>query len=92
MDAKPNKGAKPPVEKNELLGKKQKHILPIIRRKDGGHMSSYKKNQTNLDDFRHDIAFLGNFVQKKTQKNHLFENDSPLINDDSLVDFYIRKY
>jgi len=80
------------VEKNQFRGKKGKNVLPIIRRKDGGFMSSYKKNQTNLDDFNHDISFLGNFDQNKTQKKHVIENDSLLINDDSLVDFYIRKY
>jgi len=34
-----------PVEKNQLKGKKEKRVLPIIRRKDGGFMSSYKKSQ-----------------------------------------------
>jgi hypothetical protein len=37
-------------EKNELFGRKPiKH--PIIRRKEGGFLSSYSKYQTNLDDY-----------------------------------------
>ncbi len=64
------------VEKNQLRGKKEKRVLPIIRRKDGGFMSSYKKNQTNLDDFMDNNGFLGNFVNKNARKNHFSDKDS----------------
>lgn len=65
-----------PVEKNQLRGKREKRILPIIRRKDGGYMSSYKKSQTNLDDFMDNNGFLGNFVNKNARKNHFSDEDS----------------
>jgi len=64
------------VEKNQLTGKKEERVLPIIRRKDGGFMSSYKKNQTNLDDFMGNDGFLGNFVSKKVRKNHFIDENS----------------
>ena len=64
------------VEKNQLRGQKEKRVLPIIRRKDGGFMSSYKKSQTNLDDFMDNNGFLGNFVNKNARKNHFTDEDS----------------
>jgi len=79
-------------EKHSYFGRQPEINLRIVRRKDGGFMSSYKKNQMNLDDFMCNNAFLGNSIQKNVRKNHVFENDSYLKNDDSLVDFYIRKY
>jgi hypothetical protein len=36
-------------EKDDLFNRKSKN--PIIRRKDGGFLSSYSKHQTNLDDY-----------------------------------------
>jgi len=80
------------IEKNELRGKKEKHILSIIRRKNGGFVSSYKKNQTKLDDFNNDNAFFRKNKTSNLLKNHLSKNDFLLSNDDSFVDFYIRKY
>ena len=81
-----------PFEKNQLIGKKEKHALPIIRRKDGGFMSSYKKNQTKLDDFNLDDAFFRKNKISKSQKNHHSKKDSLQGKLDSFVDFYIRGY
>ena len=36
-------------EKDDLFNRKSKN--PIIRRKDGGFLSSYSKYQTNLEDY-----------------------------------------
>ena len=36
-------------EKHSLFGKKPKTDLRIIQRRDGGYISCYKKNQTNLN-------------------------------------------
>lgn len=79
-------------EKNELRGKKEKHILPIIRRKDGGFVSIYKKNQTKLDDFNIDNAFFRRNKIFKSQKINYSKKDFLLEKLDSFVDFYIRKY
>jgi hypothetical protein len=38
-------------EKEEFYGRKSKKKIPIIRRKDGGFLSSYSKYQTSLDDY-----------------------------------------
>jgi hypothetical protein len=38
-------------EKYRFYGKKNNGKLPIIRRKDGGFLSSYHENQKSLDDF-----------------------------------------
>lgn len=80
------------IEKNELRGKKNKNHLPIIRKKEGGYMSSYKNCQRSLDDFIGNNVLLGNFTNKNNRKKTISENDSLLKNDDSLVDFYIRMY
>ena len=80
------------VEKHELLNKKLDRKLPIIRKKDGGFLSSLKKNQTNLYDFIDNNSFLGKISSKREKKNPVFKNDSLLEYDDSLVDFCIRKY
>jgi hypothetical protein len=81
-----------PIEKNELLDKKSKRVLPIIRRKDGGFVSSYRKNQAKLDDFNDDYAFFRKNKVFKSQKKYDSKNGSLLSNDDSFVDSYIRKY
>jgi hypothetical protein len=80
------------VEKRNLLDKKERRVPPIIRRKDGGFLSSYRRNQMKLDDFMDDIGFLGKNSSKLRQKNHVFKNGSLLENGDSLVDFCIRMY
>jgi len=40
-----------PDEKHKFAGKPKKRMLPVIRRKDGGFLSSYHQNQKNLDEF-----------------------------------------
>jgi hypothetical protein len=80
------------VEKRNLLDKKDRRVPPIIRRKDGGFLSSFKGNQMKLDDFIDEIGFLGKNSSRPEQKNHVFKNGSLLENGDSLVDFCIRMY
>ena len=63
-------------EKHSLFGKKIKTDLRIIRRKDGGYLSCYNKNQKNLDDFMDKNDFLGNFANKNSRKNHLIDRQS----------------
>jgi len=38
-------------EKHKFTGKPRKHVLPVIRRKDGGFLSSYHESQSKIDDF-----------------------------------------
>lgn len=80
------------IEKRNLLDRKERRVPPIIRRKDGGFLSSYRRNQMKLDDFMDEIGFLGKNSSKLRQKNHVFKNGSLLENGDSLVDFCIRMY
>ena len=63
-------------EKHSLFDKKPKIDLRIVRRKDGGFMSSYKINQMNLDDFMDNKALLGNSAKKATRKNHITDKES----------------
>ena len=79
-------------EKHKIIGKSRKQRLPVIRRKDGGFLSSFHKNQLKIDDYMDETGFLGKNSSKREQKNHVFKNDSLLENDDSLVDFCIRMY
>jgi hypothetical protein len=46
FDIKLSKG-----EKNDLMRNRDAHNTPVIRKKDGGYLSSYRKNQTKLEDF-----------------------------------------
>jgi len=77
-------------EKHRITGKPGKRILPVIRRKDGGFLSSYIKSQMKLDDFIGKTCFLGKNSSKREQKNHVFKNGSLLENGGSSVDFCIR--
>lgn len=79
-------------ERQRLAKLKENRVFPVIRRKNGGFLSSIKKNQAKLDDFMGENGFLGKFDSVKLQKIHHSKNDSLLENCDSLVDFYIRKY
>jgi hypothetical protein len=79
-------------EKHRIIGKPGKRMLPVIRRKDGGFLSSYDKSQLKIDDFMGETGFLGKNSSKREQKNHVFKNGSLLENGDSLVDFFIRMY
>jgi hypothetical protein len=79
-------------EKHRIIGKPGKRMLPVIRRKDGGFLSSYHKSQMKLDDFNENYAFPHKSTSAKSQKIQSSNEDSLLTNDDSLIDFYIRKY
>ena len=79
-------------EKHRIIGKPRKHKLPVIRRKDGGFLSSYSESQMKLDDFNEEEGFPHKSMSVKSQKIQSSNEDSLLTNDDSLIDFYIRKY
>jgi hypothetical protein len=81
-----------PIEKDDILGKKSKRILPTIRKKEGGFMSSFRKNQMKLDDFIDQNDFLHRFSSDKSKNNVHSKGDSLLEKLDSFVDFCIRKY
>lgn len=78
-------------DKYKFTGKTRNQKPPIIRKKDGGYLSSYCKDQRKIDDFMDRNGFLSKKIMKKSFKNKDFENDSLLRNDDSLAFFYIRK-
>ena len=79
-------------EKHRIIGKPRKHKPPVIRRKDGGFLSSYSESQSRIDDFMGETGFLGKNNLKKVFKDNSSKDDSLLINDDSLAFFYIRRY
>jgi len=79
-------------EKQQYVRVPNKQSIPIIRKKNGGFLSSLKKNQTRLDDFTAKNGFLGKNSQRNHGKKQGFKNSSLLKNVDSLVDFCIRKY
>jgi hypothetical protein len=79
-------------EKQNYVRIPERHTVPIIRKKNGGFLSSLKKNQARLDDFIAKNSFLGKNGQKNHRKKQEFKTRSLLENVDSLVDFCIRKY
>ena len=79
-------------EKHKIVGKSRKHKHPVIRRKDGGYLSSYSEFQMKTDDFNENYVFPHKSTTVKSQKIQSSNEDSLLTNDDSLIDFYIRKY
>ncbi|MHA2040033.1 MAG: hypothetical protein ACW98X_26775, partial [Promethearchaeota archaeon] len=79
-------------EKYKYTGKTRDQKSPIIRRKDGGFLSSYCKDQRKIDDFMDGNGFFGKKVVKKSCNNFVSDGDVLLRNDDSLAFFYIRKY
>ncbi len=80
------------IEKERIVRFKGSRVPPIIRKKNGGYLSSLKKNQTRLDDFDNIISFLGkNEIQKKQKIQNTISNLLQEIND-SLVELYIRMY
>ena len=58
----------------------------------GGYLSSYSESQMKLDDFNENFVFPHNSMSVKSQKIQSSKEDSLLTNDDSLIDFYIRRY
>ncbi|UCD13621.1 MAG: hypothetical protein JSW60_08705, partial [Thermoplasmatales archaeon] len=79
-------------EKQNYVKFKDKRAFPIIRKKSGGFLSSYRDSQKRLDDFIVENGFLGKNGSKKSQKIQQRISNSLLENDDSLVDFCIRMY
>jgi len=80
------------VEKQRIVRFKESRAPPIIRKKNGGYMSSLKKTQARLDDFDNIISFLGkNEIQKKQKIQNTISNILQEI-DDSLVELHIRMY
>jgi hypothetical protein len=63
-------------------------MLPVIRKKEGGFLSSLKKNQASLDDFHGENGFLGRNQRHKGLKNQGFTRQEALReNEDSLAFF-----
>jgi hypothetical protein len=80
------------VEKNDIIGKRSNKIIPVIRKKEGGFMSSYHKFQMKLDDFYENDGLPHKNLLKVHSDIHSPKRDSLLGNDDSLIDFCIRMY
>jgi len=59
-------------EKQKYVRVPDSRTIPIIRKKNGGFISSFKKNQVQLDDFTDKNDFLG----KKCSKNLPYINSS----------------
>jgi hypothetical protein len=80
-------------EKHDYARPRKNHVIPVIRKKDGGFLSSLKKNQVSLDDFHNKNGLLGRKQNNKGLRNHGFTRQGSLQeNEDSLAFFYIRKY
>jgi len=80
-------------EKQDYVRPIRNRSIPIIRKKDGGFLSSLKKNQAKLDDFMAGNDFLGKNHGYQVLKNHGVSKQVSLReNDDSLAFFYIRRY
>lgn len=80
-------------EKYEYAKFRKNKAIPVIRKKDGGFLSSFKKNQASLDDFHSKNGFLGRNQHHKGSKNHGVQRQETLRGkEDSLAFFYIRRY
>lgn len=79
-------------EKHKYVRLPQRNVLPIIRKKNGGFLSSLKGNQMKLDDFDGKTGFLGRNGSRNQRKIQVFIIGSLLENEDSLVDFCTRMY
>ena len=79
-------------EKHSYIRMPERPSIPIIRKKNGGYLSSLKKNQARLDDFDGKTRFLGRNDQRNHRKTQGSNQGSLLEKVDSLVDFCIRKY
>ena len=80
-------------EKYKIIGKqKPSKKIPIIRRKDGGFLSSYHNSQSKIDDYMGNKEFFGKNCSKKVCKKDVSVEDSLLSDDVSLAFFYIRRY
>jgi len=79
-------------EKQNYIKFDEKRAYPIVRKKSGGFLSSYRKSQASLDDFINETGFLRKNSSKKQKKEQRSQQDSLLGNDDSFVEFCIRSY
>jgi hypothetical protein len=80
-------------EKHDYARPRKNHMLPVIRKKEGGFLSGLKKNQASLDDFFSENGFLGRKQWYTGGKNHGVQRwESLRENEDSLAFFYIRNY
>ena len=79
-------------EKHKYVKPVRNRVIPVIRKENGGFLSSLKKNQAKLDDFTGKDGFLGRNQLKRLQKFMDEKSDSLRENEDSLAFFYIRKY
>ena len=80
-------------EKHEYARPRKNHVLPLIRKKEGGFLSSLKKNQASLDDFHDENGFLGRKQWYGREKKQGVQKQRSLRkNEDSLAFFYIRNY
>jgi|WetSurMetagenome_2_1015567.scaffolds.fasta_scaffold09555_6 hypothetical protein len=80
-------------EKHDYARPRKNHIIPMIRKKDGGFLSSLKKNQASLDDFHSKNGFLGRKQwNKRENKQGVRRQEALRENEDSLAFFYIRRY
>lgn len=80
-------------EKQDYVRRIRNRSIPIIRKEDGGFLSSLKRNQSRLDDFMAKNSFLGkNQGYQGTRKYGIKRQGSLRENEDSLAFFYIRKY
>jgi hypothetical protein len=80
-------------EKHDYARPRKNQVIPVIRKKEGGFLSSLKKNQASLDDFHDENGFLGRKQNHKGFRNHGVPKQGSLReNEDSLAFFYIRRY
>lgn len=79
--------------KHDYVRLRKNHVIPVIRKKEGGFLSSLRKNQASLYDFHGENSFLGRKQQYKREKKQEVQRQEALReNEDSLAFFYIRNY
>jgi hypothetical protein len=80
-------------EKHEYARPRKNQVIPVIRKKEGGFLSSIKKNQASLDDFHDENGFLGRKQwYGRGKKQGVQKQGSLRENEGSLAFFYIRRY
>jgi hypothetical protein len=80
-------------EKHDYARPRKNPMLPMIRKKEGGFLSSLRKNQASLDDFHGENGFPGRKQRyKRDKKQGVKKQESLRENEDSLAYFYILNY
>jgi hypothetical protein len=79
-------------EKHRYVKPVRNRVIPVIRKENGGFLSSLKKNQAKLDDFTGKDGFLGKNQLKGFRKSKDDKGNFLRENEGSLAFFYIRKY